>query len=173
MSRASFSALDAQAMTSAPSSFARITQPVPTPPEAPSTSTRSPALTVVVGDQHAVRGAVGDRQRGGVLEAHGGRHGDELVGGDQAIFRHAAVEHFAHQAFLLVDRIDQHAVAGLPAGHAGADLGDLARHVEADDDRQRHLDARHAAHGEHVVVIERGRAHADDDVAVDRPCGVG
>ena len=39
-------ALEAQAMTSAPSSFARMTQPVPTPPLAPSTSTRSPRFTV-------------------------------------------------------------------------------------------------------------------------------
>src|SRR6476620_364889 len=34
-------------MTSAPASFARSTQPVPTPPEAPSTKTRSPALIVL------------------------------------------------------------------------------------------------------------------------------
>ena len=57
-----------------------------------------------------------------------------------------------------------------PAFHfatPGADLGDLARHVEADDDRQRHLDAGHAFDGEDVVVVERRGAHADDDVAFD------
>ena len=119
-----------------------------------------------VRDQHAVRGAVGDRQRRGIFEADAGRHRHQLVGGDAAIFRHAAVEHLAHQAFLLVDRVDQHAVAGFPASHAGADLGDLARHVEPDDHRQRHLDARHAAHGEDVVIVERRRTHADDHFAV-------
>ncbi len=125
-------------------------------------------LDGLVGDQHAVRGAVGDRQRSRVLEAHAVRHRDKLVGGDQAVFRHAAVEHLAHQAFLLVERIDQHAVAGLPLRHARADLGDLAGHVEADDHRQRHLDAGHAFDGEHVVVVERRGAHADDHVAFGR-----
>ena len=58
-------------------------------------------LDRVVGDEHPVRGAVGDGQRGGLLEAHAAGHGDELVGGDEAIFLHAAVEHFAHQALFL------------------------------------------------------------------------
>ena len=49
--------------------------------------------------------------------------------------------------------------------HAGADLGNLAGHVEADDHRQRHLDAGHALHGEHVVIVERGGAHADHHMA--------
>ena len=62
-----FLALDAQAITSAPSSFASITQPVPTPPEAPSTITLLAGLHGAVRDQHAVRGAVGDRQRRGLL----------------------------------------------------------------------------------------------------------
>src|SRR5262249_25142014 len=58
-------------------------------------------------------------------------------------------------------------LADLPAGNAGSDLGDLARHVEADHYRQRHLDARHAAHREHVVVVERRRPHADHHVTRD------
>jgi hypothetical protein len=114
-----------------------------------------------------MRGAVGDRQRGSLLEADARGHGDELVGRDQAIFRHAAVEHLAHQAFGLVERVDQDTLADLPAGDAGSDLGDLARHVEADHHRQRHLDARHAAHREHVVIVERRRPHADHHVARD------
>ena len=44
-SRASFVALDAQTITSAPASFASCTQQVPTPPDAPRISTFSPALT--------------------------------------------------------------------------------------------------------------------------------
>ena len=111
-------------------------------------------LDGAVGDEHAVRGSVGDRQRGRRLETHAGRHGDELVGGDAAIFRHAAVEHLAHEAFRLVERVDEHAVAHVPAADAISDLGDLARHVETDHDRQRHFDAWHAAHREYVVIVE-------------------
>ena len=111
-------------------------------------------LDGAVGDQHAVRGAVRDWQRGRRLETHAGRHGDELVGGDEAILRHPAVEHFPHQAFRLVERIDKDALAGGPASHARPDLGDLTRHVEAEHDRQRHLDSRHAAHREDVVIVE-------------------
>src|SRR5262249_14676506 len=129
------------------------------------------ALTLLdglVGDQHAVRGAVGNRQRSGLLETHARGHGDELIGGNEAVFRHAAIEHLAHQALLLVDRIDQHAVAGLRGGTATPAPGHSARHIEADDHRQRHLDAGHAAHGEHIVVVEGGRSHPDDDVALGR-----
>jgi len=69
--------------------------------------------TVKKGDRVLILGA-----SGGVLETDAVRHGDQLVGGDQAIFGHAAVEHLAHQALFLVERIDQHAVARLPAGDA-------------------------------------------------------
>ena len=108
-----------------------------------------------------MRGAVGDRQRGRLLEADRARHGDELIGVNAAIFRHAAVEHFAHQAFLLAHGIDQHAVALFPLRDPAALLDDFPRHVEADDDRQRHLDPGHAAHCEHVMIIERRSAHPD------------
>ena len=116
----------------------------------------------LVGHQHAVRGAVGHRQGGGVGEGHAGRHADQLVGGHQAIFGHAAIEHLAHQAFCLVERVDQHAVALVPAGYAGAHFDDLARHVEADHHRQRHLDARHALDSEYIVIVERRGADPDD-----------
>jgi hypothetical protein len=37
-----------------------------------------------------------------------------LIHRNEAVFSHAAVEHLAHQAFLLVERIDEHAVPGAP-----------------------------------------------------------
>ena len=46
-SASTFSGLDVQEITSAPSSLQRITQPVPTPPEAPRMTTLSPFLMVL------------------------------------------------------------------------------------------------------------------------------
>ena len=42
---------------------------------------------------------------------------------------------------------------------------DFAGKVETDDHRERYLDTGHAAHREHIVVVERGRFHPDDDMA--------
>ena len=126
----------------------------------------------VVGDNHAVCRAVGHRQRRGLLERHVVRHGDQLIGGDQAFFGEAAVHHFAHQALFLVQRIDQHAVTFFPASDSRADFKNFTGDIEANNHRKRHLDARHAAHGEHVVIVERGRADADHHMAFDHN-GVG
>ena len=121
-----------------------------------------------MGDQHAMGGAIGDRQRSRVLEANARGHDDQLVGGDAAVLGHAAVEHLAHEPLPLVERIDQHAIADFPTAHAGPELRDFPRHVEADHHRQRHLDARHAAHGEHVVIVEGRRAHTDHHMPLIR-----
>jgi len=43
-----------------------------------------------------------------------------------------------------------------------ANFDDLAGHIETDNNRQRHLDARHALHREDVVIVERRGAHTDD-----------
>jgi hypothetical protein len=122
-----------------------------------------------MGDQHAMGRAIGHRKRCRVLEGDVRRHGDQLVGSHQTILRHTAVEHFAHQSLFLVERIDQHAIAGLPRRRAAADLGDFTSDVEPDHHRQRDLDARHAAHGEHVMVVERRRPHPDHNMTVRRP----
>jgi hypothetical protein len=54
---------------------------------------------------------------------------------------HVTVKHLGHQAFLLVQRIYEDAAADCPAGNSLANFDDLACHIEADDNRQRHLDA--------------------------------
>src|SRR5580765_4039755 len=64
-----------------------------------------------------------------------------------------------------VDWIDHHALADFPVADAGAHGGDLAGEVEAHDGGHRHLDARHAAPREDVVVVQRAGAHAHQDLA--------
>ena len=98
--------------------------------------------------------AIGDRQGSRLLEADIVRHGDQLIRGNPTVFGHAAVQHLAHQAFLLIERVDEHAVAHLPTIDARPELRDLPRHVETDDHRQWHFDARHSANREHVVIVE-------------------
>jgi hypothetical protein len=79
------------------------------------------------------------------------------------------VEHLSHQAELAVQGIHQHPIAGVPALHIRADLGNFARHVKAEHHRKRHLDARHSLHREYIVVVEGRCANPDDDVALLRP----
>ena len=118
-----------------------------------------------MGDHHAVRGAIGDGQRGRLLIADIGGHADQLAGGDQTFFGQTAVHHLAHQADLGVERIDQHAVADRPVVDAGADFQNFTGDIKTDDHRHRHFDTRHAAHREHIVIVKGGGANADDHVA--------
>ena len=67
-----------------------------------------------------------------------------------------------------VDRVAEHPVAELPARDAGADRSDLAGNVEPHDRRHRDPDPRHAAAGEHVVVVERRGANPQHHVALAR-----
>ena len=128
---------------------------------------------MAVGHHHAQCRAVGDGQCRRIGEADAVGNPDELVGARPAEFGQAAMHRLAHQAaFDPVDRIDQHAVALLPAGDTGAHFGDLAGHIEAHDRRHRHLDAGHAAAGEDVVVVEGRRLDGDDHIAFARR-GVG
>ncbi len=143
------------------------TQHTPTPPLAPKDQNLLAGLDLADGVHHANRGAIGDRQRGRLLKADAFRNLDELMRLGAAEFGEAAVLGLAHQAaFDAVDRIDQHAITDVPAGDAGAKFGDLTDHVEANDDRQRHLDAGHTAAGENVVIVDRRCPHADDNVAL-------
>jgi hypothetical protein len=118
----------------------------------------------VVRDDHPVRGAVRDRQRSGFLVSDFLGHAQELVRGDEAFLGETAVHHLAHEPFFLIERVHQDAVARFPAFDAGTDLEDFTGEVETDDHRHRHFDPGHAAHGEHVVIVERGGAHANDHV---------
>src|SRR5437016_3589549 len=83
-----------------------------------------------------------------------------------AIFGEAAMHGLADEAALdPVDRIADDAVADPPALDPRAERGDLAGDIEPHDRRHRDADARHAAAGEDIVVIERGRPHPHDDIA--------
>ena len=75
------------------------------------------------------------------------------------------MQHFAHQAFFLVQRIDQYTVAFFPACYTRANFDNFAGDIQADNHRHRHFDAGHAAYGEHVVIVERGCADANHHVA--------
>ena len=57
--------------------------------------------------------------------------------------------------------IHHHRIAGLEAGHAVADRGDLARGFGADDQRHLALGERHAAKAPDVDVVERDRLDRD------------
>ena len=120
-----------------------------------------------VGRHHAQRRAVGHGEGGGICEAHAVGNADQLVCPRAAQLGEPAMHRLAHQAtFDPIDRIDEHAVAFLPAGDTGPDLGDLAGHVEPHDDRHRHFDSGHAAPREDIVVVERAGLDRQDDVAL-------
>src|SRR5882672_4904683 len=89
----------------------------------------------LVSDEHAMGRAVGDRERRCLLERHGVRHTQELLGGNTAILRHAAVEHFAHQPLLRMDGVDEDAVAWFPAAYAWSRLDNFPSHIKPDDHR--------------------------------------
>jgi hypothetical protein len=84
--------------------------------------------------------------------------------GHQAFFGEPAVHHLAHQALRAVKRIDEHAVTRFPARHGWTDFKNFAGEIEPDDHRHGHLDPRHSAHREHIVIVEGRCAHADHDM---------
>jgi hypothetical protein len=93
----------------------------------------------------------------------------ELMRAQPAILGQPAMHGFTGEATLdPVDRIAEHALAQLPSTHAGADRGDLAGDIEPHDRRHRNPDPRHAAPGEHIVIIERGGAHPQHNIALAR-----
>ena len=108
----------------------------------------------VVGDDHAVRRAVGHRQGCCLLVGHVSGHGNQLISGDQTFFGKTAMHHLAHQALLFVERVHQHAVAFVPARDARANFQNFTGQIEADNHGHRHLDAGHAAHREYIVIVE-------------------
>ena len=130
---------------------------------------RLAGLEASPGEQHPVRGSIGDGQRGGDFVADGIGQGHQLFGMHGAVLGAAAVE-------LLADKqpvrrfagqgVDQHPLAHRPAVHAFADFHDLARHVRADDDRQRYADAGHAAARKDVVEVDGCCADPKDDPAL-------
>src|SRR5215472_7173140 len=174
-SRAAFSAELVAAITVAPASLASCTQQTPTPPDAAEDQDLLAGPHMAFGDHHAAGGTVGAGQRGGGFEPDAVGHPDQLMGAQAAILRQPAMHGFADKAALdPVDRVAEHPVANLPAVNAavdsavdpGAERDDLAGDVEAHNRWHRDPDPRHPAAREDVVIIERGGAHAQYDIAV-------
>ena len=112
-------------MTRAPSCLPISTAVSPTPPAAPSTSNVSPGLQMAAMGQREMRGAVGDRKRGGGDEIHRVRDRHDRVGVDRDFLGIAAAE-AQHRQHPLPDR----------KGHRRADLDDLAGGFEAGGERK-------------------------------------
>ena len=128
---------------------------MPTPPLAPRISIFSPAGGRP-GEQHPVGGAVGDRQRRGLLVADGDGYPHQLLRVDGTELGAAPVEFLAEKkpvGSFAGQRIDQHALAHRPSRDTFPELDDLAGHVGPDDDRQRYAEARHAPAREDVVKL--------------------
>lgn len=109
--------------------------------------------------QHAIGGAVGAGQGGGLDVGHavGDRH--QLAGPNDAVFGHRAASAFAQHVELAAFPVDvmrdrQDAVADLPAVDAVTQRIDDAGAVAAGDAGQFDPDAGHAAAGEHVEIVQ-------------------
>ena len=63
------------------------------------------------------------------------------------------------------DFADQNGWSAYTNNSGFSDFGDFAGHIEADHDRQRHLDAGHSFYREHIMIVERRGAHADHDAS--------
>ena len=123
-------------------------------------------LDAAAREHHAMRGAVGDRQRRRLREVDRGIELEQHMSRHTHQFGKAAIHGLAQEtARDPVGRIDQHPISWREAGDPGPHRRDLARHVVASDQRQRHLDAGHALAGEQVVVVEGAGAHAHQRVA--------
>src|SRR5215471_5417019 len=104
------------------------------------------SLDLSVAYHHPAGRSVSHRQGGSLLEAHGIRNTNELVRAYATAFSQASVDRLADKAALnSIDRVDQNAIADTPASDISSQLENLARDVEAHDQRHLQLDSRHAA----------------------------
>ena len=125
------------------------------------------------GHHHAVGGAIGDRQAGGILMAHPFGDADQLMRLDQAIFGQAAIDGFSHQAtFHPVAWIHQHPLARGPAAYPGTEFGNVPGDIKPANTRHVDLDAGHAPAGEHIMVVQGAGPHLHHHLSVTRP-GIG
>ena len=115
--------------------------------------------------QRLQRGEPGERQRRGLGKADAGR-----AARDHALVGAHLLGEPAHAIFL---EARAHLVADLPCADLGADRGDHAGDVAAEDDRQRRTaDELHLAVAElEVDGVQAGGAHRDRDVARARHRG--
>ena len=115
---------------------------------------------------HAQRCPVRDRQARRIFVRDAVRQRDQVMRRHFAELGEPAVRHLADQPGVVdsIHGIDQHPVALLPRLDCRTRRDDFAGEIDAHDAGHRHLDAGHAAPRKEVVVVERGRAHAHDDV---------
>ena len=161
-----------------PIAFAILMATVPMPERAGLDQDRFAGLELGIVEQHVLDRREGDRRAGGVahrdarrhLDDEPLRHVDELVREAVDVEAHDAAHVFAEivaaVAAGLADAageraVHHHRIAGREARDAGADRGDLARRLGADDERQLALGERHAAIAPDVDVVERDRPDAD------------
>jgi hypothetical protein len=135
-------------------------------------------LELRVVEQHVLHGAECDRRAGGVAMADGSRHRhheprrhvDEVAREAVDVEAHHAADVLAQIVASLAaglagaagqPAIADHAIARLHGGDAVADRRDLARRLDAHDQRQLAFGESHAAPAPHVEVIEPDRLDAD------------
>ena len=165
----------ANASTSAPTMRASCTQATPTPPLAPSTMTRSPALTCPAGDHHPIRGAVCERQRRGLLETDPAGMSisiDSWTATNSARPPSTVSPSMPTRSAPRMTGSIKHARAEPVRRPPPAERLDRARDIGTRDHRQPDPHARHAAAGEDVVKIHRGRRHTHQHLA-RRGVGIG
>ena len=144
LQNASLSSDDAQAITRAPISLPISIAASPVPPEAPSTASVSPALSLRAVLQRMQRGAVDHRDAGGAVEVE--RVGDlhHALRGDRDLLARRAEAAIA-----------EHAVARRQARHARADALHHAGEFGGGRERKRRLELVFAGDDQRVEEIER------------------
>ena len=91
--------------------------------------------------------------------------------GHGAVLGKTAMPHLTDQPAAAdpVDRIDQDAVANRPVAHPRPERSDVAGEVDAHDAGHRHLDPRHAAAREDVMVVQARGPHTYENLTGCRP----
>ena len=116
-------------------------------------------------EQHANRGAIGNRHRRSDGEIEIGRKTNEIVGGNPHIFSHSTGNFFAHHP-LMGDRMQRDAIADMPAGHFRAERCDRTGDIAARNEWHRYRKARHASPDEDVEMVEAAATNFDKDLAL-------
>jgi hypothetical protein len=88
---------------------------------------------------------------------------DELMG-HTAVLRHAPLDFLAHHPFV-GERIDETAIAHLPALHRWPDRRNFPGHIAAGDPGHRHRQSGHAAPHEDIEIIQAARLDPDEQIA--------
>ncbi len=141
---------------------------MPTPPLAPRIKYPLARDEPPPGEQHPMRGCVGDGETRGGHHVDVVRQSEELVGPDLHVLGQRTPGRVADHARGADQRVHEDPVTFGPTLHAGAHGRHGARGVATRDHRQRRGDARYPATGEQVVVVQRRGLHPHEDLALAR-----